>query len=363
MGLWKDKKRKDWRYSFQFRGKTYAGGGHKTKADAKTAREYRRDQVKTGEKQSPATMGFREMASLYLDDAERRFAKKTYKYKAYVYRSFLEYFKADQKVQELTPQIIDNYLKTRSSNHNYNVHLKEISALFTYARLRLRIIQYNPCWDLEKLPHTPKTKRVPTENEILRLIAAAAPEDERPLVLILIHTAARIDEILRLKWNDVNFDKRLLTRWTRKRKGGSYEPITVAINKDLYEVLWNLWENRIQGDWVFYNEKAASRYKNRLKMLKSISKRAGIQPPILFHEIRHFIASYLADSKKTSTKTLSGILGHKTQKTTEIYLHQVEESQTTALKSLEGKFMLAGHACGFDEKESQKTASSSKETR
>lgn len=47
--------------------------------------------------------------------------------------------------------------------------------------------------------------------------------DEQDLLSVIIHTLGRIDEVLRLRWEDVNFEKRLVTLWTRKQKDGAYE--------------------------------------------------------------------------------------------------------------------------------------------
>lgn len=75
-------------------------------------------------------------------------------------------------------------------------------------------------------------------------------------------------------------------------------------------------------------------------MLYGINKRAGINPPIHYHELRHFVASVLADSKTISKKTISEILGHKSLATTEIYLHSIGDSQVSAMKGLEGRFSM-----------------------
>jgi len=45
-----------------------------------------------------------------------------------------------------------------------------------------------------------------------------------------------------------------------------------------------------------------------------------------FHDLRHFMATYLSDTEKVSLKTTSGLLRHKNLKTAEIYLHPVDES-------------------------------------
>lgn len=107
------------------------------------------------------------------------------------------------------------------------------------------------------------------------------------------------------------------------------------MNNELYDTLKRLRENREQEKWVFYNGKTGYRYNHRPKLMKSLCKRANIDPPIGFHAIRHFTASYLADSEKVSKKTISSILGHKSLQTTEIYLHSIDESQRNAISLLE----------------------------
>jgi len=97
---------------------------------------------------------------------------------------------------------------------------------------------------------------------------------ERPLFLTLLLTIARIDEVLRLTWQDVIFEKRTVTLWTRKRKGGSYEADPMPMNQNLYEVLWRLWQTRKQDNWVFFNTKTGNRYNKRPKFMKGLCKRA-----------------------------------------------------------------------------------------
>jgi integrase len=337
MGLWKDKKRGDWAYDFQHKGKRYGGRGFRTKANARTAREKRRKEVKIT-KPIQQGMDFKTLASIYLDYAELKFVKKTYKYKAYVFKKFLREI-GNLAIDEITPHMIHNYLKTRPSKHNYNVHRKELSALFNYAVDKLEALNFNPVKKLDKMPHTPKQKQPPTEQQILKLIMAADPENELPLIQVLLHTLGRIDEVLRLTWQDVKFEKQTVTLWTRKRKDGAYEPDEIPMNQDLYDVLWNLWQKRGQNQWVFYNEKTATRYHKRPKLMRSLCKRAGI-PHFGFHDLRHFMASFLADRKKQSTKTVQKLLRHKHHRTTEIYLHSIDDAAREAMRSLEGQFLV-----------------------
>ena len=336
MSLWKDKRLKAWRFSFQYRGVTYTGSGFTTRRQAETTRSSRRSEVKRQKKQTG--MVFSQLADAYLTDAEKRFATKTYKYKRYVYASLLQSI-GDKEIREINPQDVHQYLSSRQSNNQYNVHRKDISALFAWANRSLKLDILNPCADLDKMPHSATRKAPPSEEEILRLIVAASPGDERDILLSCIHTLGRIDEVLRLRWVDVNLDQKTVTLWTRKRKGGAYEPDSLPMSDDLYDVLKARYDEKKQVEWVFFNEDTETRFMHRPKMMKSICRRAGTSD-YGFHDLRHFMATYLADQEKVRMKTVQGLLRHKNLKTTEIYLHPVDENARAAIDQIKGKFTL-----------------------
>jgi integrase len=335
MGFWKDKDRKHWCYKFEFQKKAYGARGFKTKKEAVAAREKHRIEVKKGI-QIHLSMGFREVASLYLDDAKLRFTDKTYKYKASVYKSFLS-FNGDHEISKITTVDIDRYLKTRKTNHNFNVHRKELSTLFNFAISHLELINRNPVSKIAKLPHNAIKKSIPPGETVSKILDCADPIKQRPFLLILLHLAARVDEVLRLTWEDIDFNKRTVTRWTKKRSGGIYEPIVAYMNDELMAQLEILKKENKHEKWLFFNVRTGERFKQRRKMLYGLCEKANV-PQIHYHELRHYVASILADNPEVSKKTIQDILGHKSLSTTEIYLHSVDKSNEIALKSLNGKF-------------------------
>jgi len=340
MGFYKDPKRKDWIYRFQYQGKNYGGRGFKTKKEALAAREVRKKELKN---QLPEVTGmaFSEACDAYLDFAKRRFVVSTYKYKKSVYKSFYNFLGGDVPLKDITTEIVSKYLATRHSNNNYNVHRKELSAFFSYCKDVLEKITGNPCIKIDKLPHTIKEKVIPKESDVIKLLLAADPKtDEKDLLIVLLHTLARIDEILRLTWQDVNFEKKTLTKWTRKTKDGSYKKIMVSINDELQHTLWEMWNNRKQEKWVFYNENTGGRFMHRPKFMRGLCKRAGVDPHFGFHTLRHLMASLMADNPKTSTKTIQKVLGHSAYKTTEIYLHELDGAVEKAMDDLSNKFTI-----------------------
>ena len=110
------------------------------------------------------------------------------------------------------------------------------------------------------------------------------------------------------------------------------------MNDHLFGVLWSLWENRAQNEWVFCNSKTGDLYKARPKMMRGLCKRAGIEPYFGFHALRHFMTSFLADKKKWSSKTIQKLLRHQEQWTTEIYLHSIGEGMADAMRDV-GDFL------------------------
>lgn len=320
----------------------------------------RRKEIKEESKLILPGMGFKEAASAYLDFSERKHATDTYKYKKLTYKTFLE-MQGDLIITAIEPIHIIEYLNTLSTNAIYNARRKDLSALFTWVIKNYNLDMKNPCSGIDKMPHTPKKKYIPPENVILKLIMAANPEtDEQDLLLVVIHTLGRIDEVLRLKWEDVNFEKRIITLWTRKRKDGAYESDALPMGEDLYSILKSRWKNRKQETWVFYNEDTQDRYYHRPKLMAGLCKQAGVPPigynkrkiprgrhkgetedhPLYigFHALRHFMASYLADQEKVGVKAVSGLLRHKNLRTTEIYLHSIDEGQRIAIDKIQGKF-------------------------
>lgn len=198
MGFYKDPKRKDWIYRFQYLGKNYGGRGFKTKKEAVAARETKRTTLKY---QMPEAIGitFSEACDLYLDFAQRRFTIGVYKYKRYVYKCFYQFIGGDICLTEITPKLIAEYLITRHSNNNYNVHRRELSAFLTYCEDVLEKLTKNPCKKITKLPHTVAEKQIPQKKDIVKLISVSDQKtDEKDLLMVLLHTLARIDEIFTL---------------------------------------------------------------------------------------------------------------------------------------------------------------------
>lgn len=307
-------KGKGWRYDFTLEGKRYTRAWFPTKAAAIAAREDHRKQIiKETKTQTQTGMVFSELANDYLDQATRRFSAKTYKFKAYVYRLFLAHI-SDIRIGELSIPLIESYLATRRTNSAYNKHRKEICSLLSWAWKR-RLIKENPCLYIPQMPEKRQAKRTYSQEEMVRILMAAG--EFRPFLLTLFSLAGRLNEINRLRWEDVNFEKRQVTLWTRKGNG-DWRPQVKPMNDELYSELQRIY-GKNSGQWVFPNPETGEPYIDRRKQLRRICQAADI-PCLGFHAIRHHVASLLADTHKVSLPTIQKILGHARLTTTERYV-------------------------------------------
>jgi integrase len=344
MPSWRDYKGK-FRAQFQHEGRRYSKTGFPTKKAAERWIAVRRHELEQEAKSppSPPMLSASDSGSLtlealmvrYLRVAERTLAEKTLSYRLTVFRRFLAHT-GNPLAASITPDEVENYLLTRPTNANFNKNRVELMRLFSWAHRR-QMIPSNPVYLVEKVKWDRQQKVIPTPQEMAKILMAAGPD--RPLLLVLFHTMCRIDEALRLKWEDVNFEKKAVRLWTRKRRGGNWEFDWMAMNEDLEEVLWHLYQKREQEGWVFFNHLTGTRYLYRPKLMKTICRRAGV-PIYGFHTIRHFVASYLFDKKKQSLPVISKLLRHKSLQTTERYLQAIDPRFRDTMRLLEGNVLL-----------------------
>ena len=341
MPLWKDPKNGKYRIQFQFLRKRYSKTGFATQ---KAAEQWRWDKEKELEReaQTPPSppmpsasvsepLDLETLMVKYLRLAERGLAEKTLTYRKTVFKRFLAHV-GNVPAANITADQVEAYLLTRPTNHNFNKDRTELMRLFSWAHRRF-LLPHNPVFLVDKLSVDRVQKVIPSPQEMAKILVAAG--SDRPLLLVLFHTMARIDEILRLKWEDVNFQEKAVRLWTRKRRGGNWEFDWMHMNEDLEKVLWSLWQKREQEEWVFYNPKTETRYLYRPKLMGTICRTAGI-PKYGFHTIRHFVASYLFDKKKVSMPVISKLLRHKNLQTTERYLQAIDPRFRETMRLLEG---------------------------
>ena len=332
MAIWRNEKKGYWVAKFQHLRKQYKREGFRTRREAVLWEAEKRRELNAEPISETPSVSFQELATLYLEHCRARMQLNTVRQKAFVFRSFIAFMGDDYTAASIMARHISEYLNIRASengNKAANRDLRDIKALYNWA-IRQEVIECkNPCRSIEKYPEEPYKHKVPAPEDIDK-VRMAADRDERDLIETVYHLAARIGEIKRLTWDDVNFEKRWIRLYTRKRRGGELQEDYQPMNKTLFEVLKARWERRDRSRAeVFYFTTYDIRY-----MLDRLCKKAEVAP-FGFHSIRHHVLSVLNDTGKLSMKQMQRIARHRRQSTTEIYLHSISHDLEEAFRILD----------------------------
>jgi integrase len=322
---------KGWRYQFKHEKKRYSGGFYRTKAAGRAAEAEHKKRLAQEAKTLTATdseaPSFRDLANEYQDYSQRRFFEKNYKGKVYVFKQFRD-LTGNPPFADIDARVLEQYLATLPCNSNYNRHRKALCALFAWAFKR-GLMAINPCIYVDNMPHQVAQRRIPSAEEMGKILMAAG--EYRPFFLALFGLAARLGEINKLRWEDVNFERRQVTLWTRKGDGTPRAQVK-PLNEELYQELLRLWGKRF-GTRVFPNPKTGEPYRNRRKQIHNACKLAGV-PYYSWHCIRHRVASLLADTHKESLPTIQKMLGHQNVTTTARYVQSLSQDVVEAAEKL-----------------------------
>ena len=203
--------------------------------------------------------------------------------------------------------------------------------------MKKKFVTSNPTDGLEFLPVEKKVKYVPSVEDVDKVIALA-DEDTQDYLWTIRETLARVSEINRLTWDDVDFDHRYVVLYTRKKKGGHLTPRQVVMTEKLFEVLSRRFKSRDKKKpWVFWHRYWSAKegkisegpFQDRKKIMKVLCKKAGVKY-FRFHPLRHAGASIM-DGNNVPLGSIQRILGHENRKTTEIYLHSIGDAERKAM--------------------------------
>lgn len=199
------------------------------------------------------------------------------------------------------------------------------------------------------LPVEKRLKYVPPSEDIDRVIELA-DQGSQDYLLTIRDTMARVSEVNRLTWDDVDLERRYVVLYTRKKRGGHLTPRKVPMTQRLYEILARRFSTRDGANpWVFWHfnvdqetgEEKAIPFKDRRELIKNLCDRAEVRH-FRFHALRHAGVSIM-DSQNVPIGSIQRILGHENRTTTEIYLHSISETEREAMAIYERAIQKVSH--------------------
>ena len=174
-------------------------------------------------------------------------------------------------------------------------------------------------------------RREPSPPDIVRLLDACGNDEKqrhlRPILIFALNTGCRKEEMLSLRWQNVDLRHGFIN--ITKTKNG--ESRKLPLNEPLREML-SQQIRRIGCEFVFYDPEMGRRFQDERRSFGTALRKAGITD-FHFHDLRHTYASQMVMAGVDLT-TVSRLLGHKTLAMTLRYSHLAPEHLSNAVDAL-----------------------------
>lgn len=330
MGLYKRKDSPYWWISFTVEGQLHRMCT-KTKDRRLAEAIYGKIMTKIIEKKwfdiDPANdYTFDEMMDRFMKEHAPKREKSTYQR----YICALKHLKcfSGLRLNEITPDRISTYMHQRknegASNATINREFAMLSKAFNLALKEWEWVKENPCSKIQKFPENNLIDRWLTVEEEKALLESAKNYlngNLKEIIIFALNTGMRQGEIMNLKWEDVDLDRRVIIVKRTKTK----VPRTVPMNNTVVELLLSKAVNKTNTEYVFSTTKDTKiGIRNMLREFYKALKKADIKN-FRFHDLRHTFATRLVQAG-IDIYTVSKLLGHSQVTTAQRYAHHSPES-------------------------------------
>lgn len=176
-------------------------------------------------------------------------------------------------------------------------------------------------WSAFRIPRSKQPKKLPvvfSAAELARLFAVTSNLKHRAILVTMYTGGLRLSEAVHLRVEDLDSDRMVI----RVRQGkGAKDRYTLLAQRTL-ELLRLYWTITRPSSWLFPGIPSTQPLSGRSiqKVLQRSLTQAQIAKPATVHTLRHSFATHLLEAG-VDLYYIQQFLGHKTAKTTSIYLH------------------------------------------
>lgn len=220
------------------------------------------------------------------------------------------------------------------SNATVNRYMASLSIALTVASREWQWLEENPMFKVAKKKEHRGRIRFLSDEERQALLNACEQASNpliNLLVVIALSTGARFSEILYLKWENVDFKRKMFYFMDTKNK----DHRAVPISSKAYDLLkQHAKVRKINTSYVFARPDGKKPMDLRWQW-EEVIKKANLTD-FRFHDLRHTAASYLAMNGATLVE-ISEILGHKTMQMVKRYSHLTQKHTAEVLERMNEK--------------------------
>ncbi len=292
------------------------------------------------------------------------------------FKHLVEFFGTQKSIREIELKETENFCSylQQKVHKGFYVYYRTLKAAFNKA-LEWGYVKENYFLKI-KLPKKQKLTPVFINCAQLSVISSHIKNPTvKEFIIFAFYTGMRLDEIINLRWKNIDFDSRVITvgdeNFTTKGRMQRFIPICEEAmeallrmknsecrvknenQKDIEKIRpINLMRDAstslgITNGFVFCKANGEKYTGDHISQsFKRACKTAGLDNSIHFHSLRHSFASNLVQ-KGVPLYTIKELLGHSSISTTEIYSHLNMETLREAVRKLDGtpSRLSDGQAC------------------
>lgn len=173
-----------------------------------------------------------------------------------------------------------------------------------------------------KIPPVGKRERILTRSEFVRLLAKL-PRHHRDFLLVMRRTLARPGELRNLRWDDIDFEARVmvLTEFKGKsRRADGLKRRGIPLDAYTMRMLRRWGDRRRHGEDFVFGGRQPLKANCISLAVRRARRKAGLPEGIVPYTTRHTAAT-TAIENGVSLSHVAGIMGHSRVSTTERYVH------------------------------------------
>ncbi|MCX6169998.1 MAG: tyrosine-type recombinase/integrase [Ignavibacteriales bacterium] len=279
----------------------------------------------------------------------------------------IDFFGIQHSIKAIQLKDIEDFLThlQQKVKKGHVVYYRNLKAAFNKAK-DWGYIKEN-CFTKVKLPKRQKMAPIFINSDQLSVIRDQIKSEKvKDFVMIAFYTGMRLDEIVNLRWKNVDLNGRIITvgdeEFTTKGRTQRFIPMSEEalkiienldtstrlsaglrirqrnggqVQNEKQKKIISIKSRNATHNFVFCKENGKMFTGNYFsRRFKDACKSAGMDNGIHFHSLRHSFASNLAQ-KGVSLYTIKELLGHSSISTTEIYSHLNMDCLREAVKKLD----------------------------
>jgi site-specific recombinase XerD len=260
--------------------------------------------------------------------------------------SFVRSSHTDAALCTISHREIDAFLRQRACQSDapsptvWNLARAALSAFYAFLN-RKEIVLTNPMPRVDRQLVDSHEAEPLSLDEYLALVDAARASNEAlrarnvAIVETLFHTALRVQELVSLDLDQIDWDAKVFRDVRRKRKKFIAAPFNDLVSQALEAYVAARGRERPVSEGAVFVSNRGTRLSIRSvqKIVKALGVSAGISRPVTPHNLRHSSATELHEMG-TPIRVVQGLLGHATVTTTERYIHPKDAARRQAVEAL-----------------------------